>query len=81
MKKKRVQFEATPERLEELDELQRRLRLNSRTELLNTALTLLEWAADQVAEGRGLASIDRDGGVYREMVMPALKHATRRERV
>jgi hypothetical protein len=69
----RIQLELPEDRVAELDELAARLHLRTRKDLLNTALTLLEWAANEKSAGHKIASVDPDNNVLRELVMPGLE--------
>jgi hypothetical protein len=69
----RIQLELPEDRVAELDELAARLNLRTRKDLLNTALTLLEWAAGEKSAGHKIASVDPDKQVLRELVMPGLE--------
>jgi hypothetical protein len=73
----RVQLELPEDRVAELDELGERLRIRTRKDLLNTALTLLEWAVNEKAAGNKIASVDVENQVLRELVMPGLESVTR----
>lgn len=66
----RVQFDIPEERLKELDSLRAELGLETRKDLFNNALTLLEWAVEEIKSGRVIASIDESSDSYREMHMP-----------
>ena len=44
-------------------------------DLYRNALTLFEWCARQVQEGRHIASIDESGDVTRELALPLLESA------
>lgn len=69
----RIQFEVPEGSVVAMDELQERLGLSTRKDLFNNAITLLDWAAEQRRVGRSIASIDKNGGVYRELIMPSLQ--------
>jgi hypothetical protein len=69
----KIQFELPDEKLAELEALQKESRLETRKDLFNTALTLFEWAVDEVKAGRSIASVDEENKRYREIVMPALR--------
>jgi hypothetical protein len=69
----RIQLELPEDRVAELDELGARLRIRTRKDLLNTALTLLEWAVNEKAAGHKIASVDVENQVLRELVMPGLE--------
>ena len=73
MKRHRVQYEIPENRLQELIILQEELDLTTRTDLLNTALTLLEWVVEQKRKGREIAAIDEKQDNYWVLVMPALQ--------
>jgi hypothetical protein len=74
----RIQLELPEDRVQELDELAARLRIRTRKDLLNTALTLLEWAAAEKAAGKKIASVDVENQVLRELVMPGLESLSNR---
>jgi hypothetical protein len=42
-------------------------------ELFNNALTLFEWAVNQVKEGRIIAALDESTMKYKELAMPPLE--------
>jgi hypothetical protein len=69
----KIQFELPDEKLAELEALQKEARLETRKDLFNTALTLFEWAVEEVKAGRAIASVDENNSRYREIVMPALR--------
>ncbi len=75
--KTRVQLDLAPAQLERLNWLMEACALDTRKELFNTALSLLEWAVIQTRNGRGIASIDRSAKHIEELVMPALSDAAR----
>ena len=68
----RVQFELSDERAKDLEELMRRSGIRTKKDLLNNALTLLEWAIEEKKAGRSIASIDEKEKKYKELVMPVL---------
>ena len=68
----RLQFEFTDERIDELDALVKHTNLRTRVQLFNAALSLFEWAVRQRENGRIIASIDEENGVYKELEMPGL---------
>lgn len=66
----RVQFDMTEERLQELQELMVRCGIETRKDLFNNALSLMEWVVQERANGRAIAAIDEDSGRYKEVQMP-----------
>jgi hypothetical protein len=78
MQVQRIQIEVPADRLRELDEIMADSSITTRKELINNALTLFEWAVNEVKRGHIIASIDEDDGRYREITMPALRNAQKR---
>ncbi len=66
---KRLQFLLQDNRLEELDGLVNELGLKSRTDLLNSALSLFEWAVHERQKGRIIVAYDEDADRYKEVVV------------
>src|SRR4051794_29089336 len=73
----RIQLDVPPERLREIEELMAQTGTNSKTDLLNDALTLFEWAVKERKSGRTIASVDEQQQRYKEIVMRSLERATR----
>jgi hypothetical protein len=71
----RIQFEISNNRLKELEALMDAAGVNTKKELLNNALTLLEWAIEEERKGRIIASLDEQTKKYRELVMPIFRSA------
>jgi hypothetical protein len=55
-----------------MEALQQRLEESRATEVMRNALTLLDWAADEVRKGRVIYSSDLDGTDVHRLVMPIL---------
>ena len=72
---KRLQFEVTDEQANKIEELIKLTGVSTKKDLINEALTILQWATRQVANGRIVGSIDVDNDNYRELNTPALEHA------
>lgn len=70
----RIQLEVPEEQLVEIERLMTDLRLRTKKDLFNNALTLLRWAAEERRYGRAVGSIDAAQGVVKELVMPALQN-------
>ncbi len=75
MENLRIQIDVSPQKLAELEELMRLCGITTKKDLINNALTLLQWAVRQVRNGRTIASIDEKEGRYRELEMPILSAA------
>jgi hypothetical protein len=73
MKNVRLQLEVPEDRFEELKDLMGRCRITSQKDLFNSALLLLEWAVEERARGRIIASLDEPNMKYKEFAMPALE--------
>lgn len=77
-KRVRVQIEMPEERLEDLDKLLSVTGISTRRELLDTALSMFEWAVDESRAGHLVAAIDAKAGRYAPLRDPALRVAARR---
>lgn len=73
----RLQFELTEDKNRELEALMKEVGVRTKKDLLNNALTLLEWAIQERKQGRVIASIDERGKKYKEIVMPILEAVKR----
>jgi len=71
MTKVKFQFEMPKENSDRLDELARQVGVTKK-EIINNALTLLEWAIVESKQGRTLASIDAKEDKYKEVILPLL---------
>lgn len=78
MEKVRVQFDLSPHRVAELDALMEACGVETRKDLFNNALTILEWSVQEVMRGNSIASINEEQHAYRVLQMPVLNHAARR---
>ena len=75
---RRVQFDLLPHRLAAFDQLMEFCDLHTRKDLFNNAMTLFEWAVQEVRAGRKVASYD-NGSDHVEIVrFPVLDNAARR---
>jgi hypothetical protein len=68
----RIQYEVSDKQLEAIKALVEITGVKTRTELLNNALALFEWAVKEKKSGRTIASLDETDNVKRELVIPAL---------
>jgi hypothetical protein len=74
----RIQFEVTDEVHEQLTALGLRLGCGATGDLLNNAITLLEWAEAQISAGRVIASVDDVACTWKEVQMPVFANVRRR---
>lgn len=75
MSKSRFQFEVNDDRADEIRSLMSDAGIDSNRDLFNNALTLFEWAVEEVKSGKTIASIDEKNNLYRELQMPVLRAA------
>ncbi len=68
----RIQFELNEARYEELTTLMGEVNVRTKKELINNALSLLEWVVKEVKSGKTIASVDEQKGKYKEICMPIL---------
>jgi len=79
----RVQVELPKQRVQELEDLMRLTGIETKKELINTALTFMAWAVREVKRGRIIVSLDELASQYKQVVLPAFAYAastTERER-
>lgn len=72
MKTYRVQFDLPENKVRDLEQLMTESGTQTKKELFNNALTLLEWAIKARRQGRIIASIDEADNKYSELQMPIL---------
>lgn len=71
----RWQLDVPQVRARELDEFSNTYGFATRKDLMNTALSLLQWAVDEVKGGRIIASVDEASMRYKQLDLPAFKIA------
>jgi len=76
----RIQFELSREKNEELEALMIRTGIRTKKDLINNALTIFEWAVNERARGRIIASVDEEEKKYKEILMPVLEHVARKKK-
>ncbi|HEX9768405.1 MAG TPA: hypothetical protein VGA50_04440 [Kiloniellales bacterium] len=75
MTKTRLQFDLVASRVAELDQIMADCGIDTRKELFDNALTLLQWAVREVKRGNIIASVNEREERYRELQMPILLRA------
>ena len=73
MNKVKFQFEMPQAYADKLEDLARQAGV-AKKDIINNALTVLEWAIEEVEAGRIIASVDETNDRYRELVLPLLRH-------
>ncbi|MGA7340718.1 MAG: hypothetical protein WBE72_23455 [Terracidiphilus sp.] len=76
----RLNLELTETQMNSLKALQHRTGANTMKDLVNHALSMLEWAVDETAHGNEIAAVNEDESTYRVMVTPLLQHVAKQER-
>ncbi len=67
----RFQIEISKDEAREWDELMKKASgIRTKKDLINNALTLLEWAINERRAGRTIASVDEKEMKFKEIVMP-----------
>ena len=67
---KQVRFEISDEQDDRLNEMVASYGCKDKRDLVNTAITLLEWSIKQVRKGRAIACVDEERGKYKTLTMP-----------
>ena len=73
--KTRVQLDFSPTVIERMNRSMDICELETRKDLFNSALSLLDWAVGEVLKGRVIASLDEENKHYTRLAMPALQNA------
>ena len=75
----RIQYEVSDKQFKRIAELVRESGARNRTDYLDHAVRLMEWAVGEIKEGRIIASIKKDEikgeYSYREVVIPIVERA------
>lgn len=77
LSKTRVQLDLAAHEIERMNWIMDVCGIESRKDLFNVALTLLEWSATEVAQGKKIASFDDSSRERSILSMPALQTAAR----
>jgi hypothetical protein len=77
-KDRRVQFDLLPERIAEMDQVMIYCDLRTRKDLFDNAMTLFEWAVEEVRKGNKIASYNRDTDHVEVVRFPVLENAARK---
>jgi hypothetical protein len=72
----RIQIEFSDERISQIEKLMEKCGIRTKKDLINNALTLLEWAARERESRRIIASIDESEDKYKEVLLPIFSNIT-----
>ena len=75
---KRLQFDVPEDRVKDIDKLVADCNLDSRKALFNDALTMFEWAVNEIREGNEIASVNEERKKYRVLQMTSLQAIARK---
>ncbi|WP_319784508.1 hypothetical protein [Oceanisphaera sp. IT1-181] len=78
MKNVRLQFEVSEEKSKEIDALMKSFGITTKKELLNNALTLLDWALEEKTSGHEIAAIDKVNKEFHTLRMPIFNNVTKK---
>lgn len=73
METKRVQLDLSEQEHAEMERLMLLSGLKTKREFVSNALSLFKWAANELANGRRIASLDPDGQSVVQFTMPCLE--------
>jgi hypothetical protein len=76
----RLNFEFPEERIEDLKQLQAATGTDSMKDLVNNALTILEWAVEEARKGNEIAAVNESEEIYRVLVTPLLQRVVRTQK-
>lgn len=68
----KIQIEIPEEKALALESLMREAGVGTKRDLINNALSLLEWVVKEVKAGRTIASVNEANMSYKELAMPFL---------
>jgi len=74
----RLQLDLPEERVKELKALMEETGAETYKELFNNALTIFEWAVNEIKNGNSIAAINEEKEVYRVLVTPLLERVAKR---
>ena len=69
----RLNFELDESQMAEINALKKETGANSMKELFNNALTILDWAVEEVAQGKEIVAISPDEASHRVFITPLLR--------
>ncbi len=77
----RLNLELNESQADSLQELRKRTGAGTTKDLVNHALTMLEWMVDEIDEGSEITAVNTENKTYRVLITPLLQYvAKQRER-
>jgi len=76
----RLNFEFSEERVQDLKALLEKTKADTMKDLVNNALTLLEWAVNETGAGNEIAAVNEEKQVYRVLITPILQGIARKSK-
>ena len=75
----RMNLEISESQMASYKKLQERMGASTMKELVHNALSMLEWAADETAEGNEIAAVNESESIYRVLVTLPLRYVAEHE--
>ena len=76
----RLNMEISENQMASFNELKDRTGASTMKDLINNALTILEWLVNETAHGNDIAAVNESGTAYRVLITPLLQHVAKAER-
>ncbi len=70
----RYQFELSKKENKVLKDLMQKAGIKTKRDLFNNALTLFEWAIQEIENGQIIVSMDEDTREYKQLIMPVFRN-------
>jgi hypothetical protein len=77
----RIQLELSESQIRDLKSLMKETEVDTYKELFNNALTLFQWAVDEIKSGNEIASVNEERERYKVLVMHALERIAKQAKV
>jgi hypothetical protein len=74
----RLNFEFSEERVQDLKALLAHTKADTMKDLVNNALTILEWTVNETEAGNEIAAVNEERQVYRVLITPILQGIARK---
>jgi hypothetical protein len=74
----RLNFEFSEERVQDLKALLAQTKADTMKDLVNNALTILEWTVNETEAGNEIAAVNEEKQVYRVLITPILQGIARK---
>jgi len=77
----RIQLELSENQVRDLKALMKETEVETYKELFNNALTLFQWAVDEIKSGNEIASVNEEREKYKVLVMHALERIAKQAKL